>query len=225
MKRVQIRWEGENGETFFIELDAAISEQHNADNTITDFAVEKGANISDHVRPQPETISIEGRVSNTPIYLPKDHVDGAQERRQAVQGRAPNARLQLLGPLRVDIPTGPQPSGSVLAFTPEFDRVRSVDNEFMRLRAKGTRLTVDTTLRKYVDMVIESYSVQRNAQLGNTLAFTIGLKRVRFGKTETVPAPVLPRKKKDRGQKPKKELEEAQEPEQPRSSLLNNVFG
>lgn len=55
-----------------IEFDASISEQHEGDAEITQFPVEVGADISDHIRPQPERITINGIISNSPLQLGAD---------------------------------------------------------------------------------------------------------------------------------------------------------
>lgn len=52
-----------------IEFDASVSEAHDLENEITQFPVEKGADISDHIRPLPERITINGIVTNTPIVF------------------------------------------------------------------------------------------------------------------------------------------------------------
>ena len=49
-----------------LELDATIRESHNFKNDVTDYPVEDGFDISDHVVQAPERIVIEGFISNTP---------------------------------------------------------------------------------------------------------------------------------------------------------------
>jgi hypothetical protein len=48
-------------------VDCTISESHEASVTVTKHPVEDGAKITDHARPEPVTLTIEGMVSNTPI--------------------------------------------------------------------------------------------------------------------------------------------------------------
>lgn len=76
-RRVQIIWTGDTGQTYTMELDASVHEQHDETATITDHPVERGSNVADHLRPDPKSISIEGVISNTPQFLPADHVGGA----------------------------------------------------------------------------------------------------------------------------------------------------
>lgn len=48
-------------------LDASISESHQAEVEVTEHPVESGAAIVDHARPKPDSVTIEGVVSNTPL--------------------------------------------------------------------------------------------------------------------------------------------------------------
>lgn len=50
-----------------LELDASVSEEHGFEADVTEHPVEKGANITDHVRQKPRTVRITGIVSNTPL--------------------------------------------------------------------------------------------------------------------------------------------------------------
>lgn len=60
-------------------LDACISEQHDADVEVTEHNVEVGSNISDHARPKPETLTIEGLITATPFgkETSLDYIDEA----------------------------------------------------------------------------------------------------------------------------------------------------
>ena len=49
-----------------VELDASIEENHVSANTITQFPVETGVDISDHVRKQPDRVTIRGVVTDHP---------------------------------------------------------------------------------------------------------------------------------------------------------------
>ena len=57
-------------------IDAAPLEQHGFNSTVTSHPVEKGADITDHVVVQPETVTLECIVSDTPIGDAADARDG-----------------------------------------------------------------------------------------------------------------------------------------------------
>lgn len=48
-------------------IDAALSEDHDHEAEVTEFPVEQGGNVTDHVRIKPIVVQIKGCVSNTPI--------------------------------------------------------------------------------------------------------------------------------------------------------------
>src|SRR5713101_5273233 len=50
-----------------ITIDATLQEVHKADAEVTEHPVELGADITDHVRPKPVELRIEGIISDTPI--------------------------------------------------------------------------------------------------------------------------------------------------------------
>jgi len=53
-----------------IEFDCSLSETHSAEAEVTDHPVENGSVMSDHIRALPETVEINGMVTNTPlVYL------------------------------------------------------------------------------------------------------------------------------------------------------------
>lgn len=222
-KRVRIQWKGETGQAYSLEIDATTNEQHDASNTITEHPVEKGVSIADHIRPEPDLLTTQGVISNTPIFLPKDHVDGAKQTVVEVEGVAPSVRVPLpvVGSLVGNISIAPTPKGHVMGFDPAFDRVAACYEALLEIRNKGILATVITTLRQYENMGMVSLAVTREAASGNSLQFTIQWKQVRFGATENVPVPKIPRNKKDKGTK----VPEAAEPDTERASALFNAFG
>lgn len=202
-----IMWQAENNsQTFSIRVDATVAETHSFVNTVTDHPVERGAAITDHVRPDPVRISISGMISNHPHYLPEDHVGGSEEDYQLVDVATPGiARIFPItaasDPVRAitsgfrappnaavmsRFQAGYYASAKVRTFTLSFDRVRAVFDSMTDLRDKGTLLRVETSLRTYDDMVIESFSVPRDANVGEALVFDLALKQVRTVEFKTV---------------------------------------
>jgi hypothetical protein len=59
-------------------IDVSLSETHSLSADVTEHPVEDGVNITDHVRPQPRTVQVEGLVTNHPTELPLSHVGGVQ---------------------------------------------------------------------------------------------------------------------------------------------------
>lgn len=209
-RRVQILWVAPpSRDTQLITLDASVEEKHSFVTAVTDHPVEKGLNVSDHLRPEPIILQIEGVISNHPVFLLKDNSDGARETQVQVKGASPTIGsvfgrpVPIVGALVSGIPLPlPTPTGVVKGFDPEFDRVKNVLEQLLLIRTKGYLVSVVTTLKDYTQMAITSFDVPRNAALGNSLRFTMQLKEIRFGSSRDLPAPEIPTKKADKGVRP-----------------------
>lgn len=139
-----------------ISLDATISETHTSSSQVTDHPVEKGANIVDHVRREPDGLVLEGIVSNTPL--------SSEQMRRYVQAGG----VELESSAFEDAPRG------VLGYAERaYERLR----ELMDLE---TVITVVTGLRTYDNMVLQALSVPVDKQTGDALRFSATFKQVRI---------------------------------------------
>lgn len=48
-------------------IDVSLREEHNFESEVTEYPIEKGADITDNIRPKPLQVTMEGLVSNTPV--------------------------------------------------------------------------------------------------------------------------------------------------------------
>jgi hypothetical protein len=226
VNRVLVMWPGSDGQTFWIEIDATTREVHSQTNLVTDHAVETGANVSDHIRPQPDTLSLDGFISNSPQYLPKDHVGGATltERQIDVQIPGVTPAVQIFGQPIIGRQAAFHIRGfKVQEFSNEFDRVQEVYDEFRSLREAGTLLQIKTRLRFYTDMAITSLEATRQGGDSDGLRFSLELKQIRFGVTKQEAVPALPTKRKSKGTvtpKPSTDLKANKDAEE---SILYNL--
>ena len=198
---VTIAWTGADGQTYSVALDATLSRVHESTNTVTEHPVESGANMSDHIRPDLETLAIEGVISNTPILLPPDHTDGAQTVDVEVSGVPASIRVPLpgIGALAGNIPIAPTPTGVVRGFEPAFDRIAACYEALLKLRNDGVLCRVITPLREYDSMAIRRLGVSVDGATGHSLPLALEFVEIRIGSTEEVPVPVIPRARKDKG--------------------------
>lgn len=243
-----IMWQGPTGQTYHVSLDAALRAQHSSPNTVTDHPVETGGNVADHIRPDPDTVSIEGVISNAPVFLPTDHNGGATETSQTVAAdwRGLDNRSSVRGaestigdivpisPLVNGIPIGMAdeaqigrdvPGGrktaTVKTYTAEFNRASECYAELLKLRNDGVLCSVQTPRRLYSDMAMTALTVDEEPNTGDALHFTVEFKHVRFGATRNEPVPAIPRKKADKGRVSKVETPEAEsEADESKSSLF-----
>lgn len=65
-------------------IDCSVRETHSLQASVTKHNVEDGADVTDHVRTQPDALQLEGIVSNTPLEQPMSHTGGAILDTQAI---------------------------------------------------------------------------------------------------------------------------------------------
>lgn len=164
--------------------DLVVSETHESTVTVTKHPVEKGADVTDHVRIEPKTLSLEVFVTNTPIT------------RDTIQGRGDTSTLEIefprihtaLGDAIDDAFGAPPPTKiQVLTFPDLFDRVREIQDQLITHQEAAHLWTVVTASRTYEDMVIAKVSLPRDTPGGAT--FHIDLESIRTVSTQTVTAP------------------------------------
>ncbi len=117
-------------------VDAALTETHNLAADVTEFPVEDGSTISDHVIVKPRQYSCTGVISNSP--------------------------LASISPLR-NAATAPATEGrQILEAILETKKV----------------ITIQTTLRSYTNMVMESLTFEESSTTGDALRFTASFRQI-----------------------------------------------
>lgn len=159
-------------EGMFLEFEATISTQHQGDAVVTEHPVEQGADVTDHIRRSPETLEINGVVSNTPLV---------------VLGRLNAERTSVvLDRARADAVALSVPGGDV--------RTRAEDayNFLKGIKDQGRTVKVITTLRIYKNMAIRGIVVSRDKDTRNILDVRLSLKEIVIALTgeADVPKPV-----------------------------------
>jgi len=152
---------GKKSPTFIdgIEIDATLSEGHDYSNSITSYPIEKGSDITDHVKQTPEEYTIEAITSNTPIKFISESIKGV------ISGIDLNKRKQdtfttLLGYAGYSLP-----------------KQKGVE---LNKVSDPVLLTIVTGLRVYNDMIISSISFPIGINTGDALNYTIKFKKVTF---------------------------------------------
>jgi len=171
----ELTWTLENGGEASILFDATVRDTHEASATITEHPVEEGANISDHVRPDLDRVTLSVVVSNKPIVSPVDHNDGVRGSQQPVELTGPDGELLA--------------RANVLVFDGPMTRVRSVYEELLDLMKRGVPVGLLTSLREYENLGLTRVSPIREAESGDALVATVELKEVRVVSSEIVEAP------------------------------------
>ena len=172
-----------------IVLDATLSENHDYTNKVTSFPVETGADITDHIVQEPERLTIEGFVTNTPVsllgnlgsnYVTTLRAGITQDESLVLAGqRVENALTRLL-----------ELAGYPVTFAKKNKLTGASKGFFKRELGKTTGggppkvFEVFTGLRAYDSMAIESLSIPRDNKMHEAIKFTLVVKKVRF--TDTV---------------------------------------
>lgn len=161
------------------EIDAALKEEHAREAIVTEYPIEEGSDVTDHVLPKPKRYSLDGVVSDTPM--------GGMREIRANQGAFVEGETTF----------GVKPSDDALAKLEEIFENRKA-------------VTIETELKTYENMFMESLSVPRDKETGEALRFSAKFKQGKFIKNERTTVRVaVPRaaKKVNRGNKPAKPKE------------------
>lgn len=169
-----------------LEFDCVTSETHEGLSTLTEHAVESGAPISDHKRADPERVTIEALVTNTPLGAPPP--SGYDSRAATVQ---------------TSFSKDGDGRPAVLVFSAGFDRISEVISTLRRLRLEDTAVTLSTRVHTYEDVQIVGVTVPREPGDGDSVRLQIEIQQVRIAQSRSVdaPAPREPRgrERRDRG--------------------------
>jgi hypothetical protein len=197
-----------------VELEVATAETHTSSAEVSQHPVERGADISDHVRPGQDRLTIEAFVSNTPIRTPATNAGGATgEVRQLDLGQV--TRLDIAQGARFPQTAesgerSEQLQASVLQFDQPFDRVRDVYEEIRSIIATKRVVKLETSLRDYEDMILTNLSVPRTVEDGDGISFTFDATHISVVQSGTVAVTERnqsnkPQRRQD-GHKPKTEV-------------------
>lgn len=146
-----------------IQLDASIKELHQRESPPTEFPVENGTTISDHVIIKPLSLELTGIISDTPI-------SGAN---QLLTEAATTLTSALLPP--VGLVVGSAAYALYKSLSDSKSPSVAAYNQLLQLQENAQPVDVLTSLFRYTNMWIKSISAPRDADTGKALIFTISL--------------------------------------------------
>lgn len=164
-------------------IDAVVRETHHLAAELTQHPVEDGSDLSDHYRPAPRAVELEGVITDMPLELPQSHANGARKVQSPIELAKELFGMQL-GPIPISISGSPQ-MGSVNTFSPEMTRVQSTWDEFVAIFEQRKLITIVTSLDIYADMGLSNLEAQK---LGKSYSFTCFGMQVRTAKSSKVAA-------------------------------------
>ena len=197
----------------FLKLDASFSESHKRTARVTDNEVEDGSIISDHIKLDPKSLSMEGLISDTPISIlglgvstddflgaANDYADGDKS---SFEGLVKNTR---------------RTPGEAWLYL----------NDIME---KRTPFSIVTSLQRYENMVLTSLTAPRSAANGRDLLFNAELRQIQIVASSVVQIPAFKVEKggaansaSSKGKLGKQSTKEATATQKDNSSLLLKGF-
>lgn len=211
-KGVNILFGRKAGKIGELQLDATVSEQHEYENEVSQFPIEDGGDIADHIKQQPEAITIDGFVTNSPINVLFEDVSEVIERK----------------PGESEVKTSSR-TGTV-------NRVELAQDILLKISGRQIQGTdtvpeivdVVTGLRVYTGMVMTSLVIPRNARTGQAMNFTARFMKIVTVKSETIaipdPKPEFKDKTQSKVDKGKQTPTESKEKTKKRVSLAKRGF-
>lgn len=185
-----------------LQFDAVLSETYTQTATATEFPVEEGANVSDHVRKNLDTLHLEVEVSNAPIdgdnlinpMLPRGAVAPVvldipvHKRPLNSLSALISAGLGAISSLLFGKPD--PPAAQVLQFFAPFDAGFETLEVLSLLLAEGRRVDIVSRDWYLEDMIITNVTEPRTRETGGNAQFSIDFKKIRIVQTQQTIAPV-----------------------------------
>lgn len=179
-----------------LHFDAVLVEEHELTAEVTQHTVEQGSPIVDHVRPNPDEVTLTVFVSNTPIRSPDGQVlpltlaldpPGPSGLLAGGTSGLIGKGLQAIG-LQDGFPSAITPN--VLQFIGETDYVQNALKTLTQLRDTATLLSVVTPRKFYSNMVVRRIAMHRDAGTGTGAQFELSFLEVRIVSSNIVDAPL-----------------------------------
>lgn len=140
-----------------IKLDASLSESHNYTSAITDSPLEDGSVVSDHIINDPFSLDITGSITNIPSLG--------------------------IGTLTLPAVTA---VATVVSIFKTKNKIKDAEEEFRNLRESKVPFSVITGLRRYKNMVLESFTFNRDATIGDALEFSATIRQIDIVSTKII---------------------------------------
>lgn len=150
-------------------VDATLQETHSAAAEVTEHPVEVGSDVTDHIRPKPVEVRIDGIVTNSP--LPRDLL------RSAITA----------SPLGPAVALG---EAAALAIIGAAEFTKDAFNTLRKIRDNGQLVVLATPYQQYESMAMTDLQVVRAKDTGDALHFTATFRQivtVDAAKTVTLP--------------------------------------
>lgn len=176
-------------------FDVTLKEAPSHSSTVTRHPVVRGIQTTDHVQIEPDVLTFEVFVTNTPTRsVDVDGAVGAYESESvkiATRSLSAGAQASNTGQVKNAIWKTNESNfqKKVLTFPRPFNRVQAVYEQLEKLRRSATLLTVETSYRVWDSMILTKIEAPRDGTTGSAVSFVITLEQIRQTEIEIVAAP------------------------------------
>lgn len=183
-----------------LHFDAVTNETSELSATVTEHAVEEGADVADHIRDGLDKVTLEVIVTNAPVTDVNNLYGGSFDGKELDVPKyepplspTPGALFQAVGNALGSLFGGDEATkATVLTWPTKFNSVRDAVNTLLGWKEDGVVGEVILPYKTYPSMVLERVSVVRSAQTGDAATISLELKEIRLVESQMVTAPKEP---------------------------------
>lgn len=161
-----------------LEVEVTLSEDHDYKNDVTRYPVEEGFDISDHIHQQPESVTLSGVFSDTPLPIRNgtlnEFIKGAGENRTQ---KAVEELLKIAGYV---LPKQNKNTGLVER---QIDFSSTTTSE---KKIKPQTVDIVSGIRVYTNMICSSLKIRRDRRTGYSLPFSMSFTKFYTVESEIV---------------------------------------
>lgn len=185
--RTHMTWDDPNGgASGSFTFDLVVTELHERDSQVADHPVESGINITDHTRPDPDHVTLDVFVSQSPL-----NVEGSQLEHVVLNLPAQPIPLALNGVPWAGASSGPVTVNAQVWTMPSAGKNYVVDaySLFTWLRDNAILITLITPAAYYQNMLLKKITKRRDKGTGIGASFALEFREVRIVSTTLTDAP------------------------------------
>lgn len=138
-------------------IDATMQETHSAASEVTEHPVEVGSDITDHIRPKPIEVRIDGIITNAPLQT---------DALSLALGASPLAPGLALA------------NAAALALIGKAEFTKDAFNTLRRIRDNGVLVVLNTAYEAYENMAMTDLQIVRDQNTGDALHFTATFRQI-----------------------------------------------
>lgn len=166
----------EDAAKIFLTVDATIKSTHTSTASITKRELEEGAQVNDHMIVDPDNVSIDGVISETPLdlfsSLASSSIGAGASMLSQQHGAGAAAATGILGGALMGLISG--------------NRVKDGYQALKELQKNRIKFDFVTGLESYKDMMLTSLVATRTAKIGKAIEFTATMEKITFVSSQII---------------------------------------